>query len=85
LIALIPIVSDLVSQTPDAEMSDVIIPNPVSAETDTNSGTPGTQPGTPGTQPGVQPGTKFNFGGAIPLIALGAGALYLATRGGGKK
>jgi hypothetical protein len=85
LIALIPIVIDLVSQTPDAEMSDVIIPNPVSAETDTDSGTPGTQPGTPGTQPGVQPGTKFNFGGAIPLIALGAGALYLATRGGKKK
>jgi hypothetical protein len=78
LIALIPIVIDLVSQTPDAEMSDVIIPNPVSVETDTDSGTPGTQPG-------VQPGTKFNFGGAIPLIALGAGALYLATRGGGKK
>ena len=78
LIALIPIVVDLVSQTPDAEMTDVIIPNPVSAETDTNSGTPGTQPET-------QEGTKFNFGGAIPLIALGAGALYLATRGGRKK
>lgn len=75
LIALIPIVIDLVAQTPDAEMSDVIIPNPVSAETDT--GAPGTQPGT---QAETQPGTKFNFGGAIPLIALGAGALYLATR-----
>jgi len=78
LIALIPIVIDLVSQTPDAEMSDVIIPNPVSSETDTDSGTPGTQPET-------QAGTKFNFGGAIPLIALGAGALYLATRNNRKK
>jgi len=68
LVALIPIVIDLVSQTPDAEMTDTVIPNPVSAESDvTDQGAP-------------QEGTKFNLQGALPLIAIGAGALYLATR-----
>jgi hypothetical protein len=73
LVALIPIVIDLVSQTPDAEMTDTVIPNPVSAESDvTDQGAP-------------QEGTKFNLQGALPLIAIGAGALYLATRGNSKK
>jgi hypothetical protein len=68
LVALIPIVIDLVSQTPDAEMTDTVIPNPVSAESDvTDQGAP-------------QEGTKFNLQGALPLIAIGAGALYFATR-----
>jgi hypothetical protein len=73
LVALIPIVIDLVSQTPDAEMTDTVIPNPVSAESDvTDQGAP-------------QEGTKFNLQGALPLIAIGAGALYLATRKNSKK
>jgi hypothetical protein len=68
LVALIPIVIDLVSQTPDAEMTDTVIPNPVSAESDVTD------------QTAPQEGTKFNLQGALPLIAIGAGALYLATR-----
>jgi len=70
LVALIPIVIDLVSQTPDAEMTDTVIPNPVSAESDVTD---------QGGQP-VQEGTTFNLSKALPLIALGAGALYFATR-----
>jgi hypothetical protein len=73
LVALIPIVIDLVSQTPDAEMTDTVIPNPVSAESDvTDQGAP-------------QEGTKFDISKALPLIAIGAGALYFATRGNSKK
>jgi hypothetical protein len=70
LVALIPIVIDLVSQTPDAEMTDTVIPNPVSAESDVTDGS-----GQP-----VQEGTKFDISKALPLIAIGAGALYFATR-----
>ena len=68
LVAILPIVIDLVSQTPDSEMTDVVIPNPVSAESDVTD------------QAAPQEGTKFNLQGALPLIAIGAGALYLATR-----
>ena len=75
LVALIPIVIDLVSQTPDAEMTDTVIPNPVSAESDVTDGS-----GQP-----VQEGTKFDISKALPLIAIGAGALYFATRGNSKR
>jgi hypothetical protein len=75
LVALIPIVIDLVSQTPDAEMTDTVIPNPVSAESDVTDGS-----GQP-----VQEGTKFDISKALPLIAIGAGALYFATRGKSKR
>ena len=75
LVALIPIVIDLVSQTPDAEMTDTVIPNPVSAESDVTD-----QTGQP-----TQEGTKFDISKALPLIAIGAGALYFATRGNSKK
>jgi hypothetical protein len=68
LVALIPIVIDLVSQTPDTEMTDTVIPNPVSAESDVTD------------QTAPQEGTKFDISKALPLIAIGAGALYLATR-----
>ena len=73
LVAILPIVIDLVSQTPDSEMTDVVIPNPVSAESDVTD------------QAAPQEGTKFNLQGALPLIAIGAGALYLATRKNSKK
>jgi hypothetical protein len=72
-VAILPIVIDLVSQTPDAEMTDTVIPNPVSAESDVTD------------QTAPQEGTKFNLQGALPLIAIGAGALYLATRKNSKK
>ena len=68
LVALIPIVIDLVSQTPDAEMTDTVIPNPVSSESDVTD------------QTAPQEGTKFDISKALPLIAIGAGALYFATR-----
>jgi hypothetical protein len=75
LAALYPVVRDMVAQTPDSEESDNLVATPgIVPENDADA----IPEGAPAE------GTQFNFQKALPVVALAAGALYLATRKGGK-
>jgi hypothetical protein len=80
LVALIPIVIDLVNQTPASDETESVQTAPIQAEPD-----PGATPGaTPGTTPGAtQTGTQFDFSRALPFV-IGAAGLYLLTKRKGK-
>lgn len=69
LAEMYPVVKDLVVMTPDAEMTDVAIPNPVTPDASE------TQQASPETDE-----TSFDIKKALPMIAIAGAALYYVTR-----
>ena len=76
LAGIYPVVKDMVLQTPAAEETDVLVQAQVAPENDADAVPEGADP--------VTPGTQFNFQKALPLVAIAAAGVYLATRKKGK-
>ena len=75
--AMYPVIKDMVIQTPAVEETDVLVQTPgIVAENDADAVPEGAGP--------VTPGTQFNFQKALPLVAIAAAGVYLATRKKGK-
>ena len=71
LAGIYPVIKDMVLQTPAAEESDSLVATPgIVPENDADA----IPEGAPAE------GTQFNFQKALPVVAIAAGALYLATR-----
>jgi hypothetical protein len=76
--AMYPVIKDMVIQTPAVEETDVLVQTPgIVAENDADAVPEGADP--------VTPGTQFNFQKALPLVAIAAAGVYLATRKKGRK
>lgn len=73
LAGIYPVVKDMVLQTPATEETDVLVQTPgIVAENDADAVPEGAGP--------VVPGTQFDFQKALPLVAIAAAGVYLATR-----
>ena len=71
--AMYPVIKDMVIQTPAVEETDVLVQTPgIVAENDADAVPEGAGP--------VTPGTQFDFQKALPLVAIAAAGVYLATR-----
>ena len=78
LAGIYPVVKDMVLQTPAVEETDVLVQTPgIVAENDADAVPEGAGP--------VTPGTQFDFQKALPLVAIAAAGVYLATRKKGRK
>jgi hypothetical protein len=72
LAGIYPVVKDMVIQTPAVEETDVLVQAQVAPENDADAVPEGAGP--------VTPGTQFDFQKALPLVAIAAAGVYLATR-----
>jgi hypothetical protein len=77
LAGIYPVVKDMVLQTPAAEETDILVQAQVAPENDADAVPEGAGP--------VTPGTQFDFQKALPLVAIAAAGVYLATRKKGRK